>query len=65
MHYHVACDPNKKSSELTCVPYGQRGIPTAFVVDRKGRVVWLGHPMAGLGKVLQQILDRTYDMQKA
>jgi len=36
--------------------YGVRGIPHAFVIDRKGRILWKGHPMAGLEKEIERAL---------
>jgi thiol-disulfide isomerase/thioredoxin len=41
---------------------GAPGIPTAYVVDKTGAVVWIGHPMMGLDKVLDEVLAGTYDM---
>jgi thiol-disulfide isomerase/thioredoxin len=38
INYHVALDNG--SAEL----FEIRGYPTVFVVDRKGKVVWRGHP---------------------
>ncbi len=38
------------------------GIPTAFVIDQKGRVAWIGHPAAGLDRVIEQVLDGTFDI---
>ena len=44
---------------------GQNGIPTAFLVDPKGRIAWIGHPMTLEEKVLSQVISGTYDLQKA
>jgi len=41
---------------------GQNGIPTAFVVDRHGKIAWIGHPMALQESLLEQILADTFDM---
>lgn len=43
---------------------GQSGIPCAFVVDRSGRIAWVGHPLAGLDKVIEQLLAGTFNAQK-
>jgi thiol-disulfide isomerase/thioredoxin len=40
----------------------QPGIPTAFVVDQKGRVAWIGHPMDGLDEAVGQVIAGTYDI---
>jgi thiol-disulfide isomerase/thioredoxin len=42
---------------------GQSGIPTAFVVDQKGRLAWIGHPMAELDAVIEQLVAGTYDVE--
>jgi thiol-disulfide isomerase/thioredoxin/tetratricopeptide (TPR) repeat protein len=42
---------------------GQNGIPASFVIDQKGRIAWIGHPMA-LDKVLEQVVAGTWDIAK-
>lgn len=40
--------------------YSVKGYPTAFLVDREGRIVWSGHPAAletEAGALFQQLLD--------
>ena len=44
---------------------GQGGIPTAFVVDKQGKIAWIGHPMKLKEPLLEQILQGKYDLQKA
>ena len=44
---------------------GQNGIPTAFVVDKKGLVAWIGHPMAGLDKVLPKVINGEWNVAEA
>jgi thiol-disulfide isomerase/thioredoxin len=39
--------------------YGVTGIPHAFLVDPEGKVVWTGHPMAGLDKAIEKALKDT------
>jgi len=60
MDYRVAMDPERKVSKGYMQAYQQRGIPTAFVVDSKGNVAWLGHPME-LDDVLEQVVAGTFD----
>jgi hypothetical protein len=45
MDYRVACDVNNSANKELMAKFGARGIPTAFIVDRNGRVVYNGHPM--------------------
>mgnify|MGYP006279453315 CR=1 FL=1 len=37
--------------------YGVTGIPTAFVVNQEGVVVWRGHPMGELDSVLEDLVS--------
>ncbi len=43
---------------------GVGGIPTAFVVDGRGRIANITHPMS-LDESLPQIIDGTWDLEKA
>jgi thiol-disulfide isomerase/thioredoxin len=65
MSYTVACDPSGKTQEAYMTAYNQNGIPTAFVVDKDGRVVWVGHPMANLEKTLDKLVAGTFDLAAA
>ncbi|MFO1460886.1 MAG: redoxin family protein [Verrucomicrobiota bacterium] len=70
MTYRVALDEKAGSekgrmAETWMEAAGQNGIPTAFLVDPKGRIAWIGHPMTLEEKVLSQVISGTYDLQKA
>ena len=43
---------------------GSNGIPTAMIVDQKGRLAWIGHPMSGMDEALEAIVAGSYDLQK-
>jgi thiol-disulfide isomerase/thioredoxin len=65
MDYSVAMDSqdgfmSKKWMEAA----GQNGIPAAFVVSQ-GKVVWIGHPMAGLEETLDEVIAGKFDIAKA
>ncbi|HPC96876.1 MAG TPA: TlpA disulfide reductase family protein [Sedimentisphaerales bacterium] len=60
MAYNVAVDTAGKVVDGYMAAFGQGGIPTAFVVDAAGKVVWLGHPMDNLDEVLDKVLAGTY-----
>lgn len=64
MDYRVAIDQNDKTSKAYMAAYGINGIPHAFVVDKSGRIIWHGHPMADLEKTLQAVVDGKYDLEK-
>ena len=61
MDYTVAIDQDFKTSEGYMEAYGIEGIPHAFIVDKMGRVAWVGHPMDGLDQTLELILAGKYD----
>lgn len=65
MDYVVAVDENKKTSAGYMEAFGQGGIPHSFIVDKEGRIVWHGHPMAGLDKAVAEVLAGTLDLNKA
>lgn len=41
--------------------YAQRGIPCAYIVDREGRVAWVGHPMS-MDEPLKQVVEGKFDL---
>lgn len=65
MNYVVALDSGKKTSQDYMGAFGQNGIPTAFIVDKEGRIAWVGHPMAGLDAAIEEIVAGTYDLVAA
>lgn len=64
MDYTVAIDAGK-TSEGYMQAFGINGIPHAFIVDKDGNIAWEGHPMAGLDKVLDEIIAGKYDLKTA
>jgi thiol-disulfide isomerase/thioredoxin len=60
MDYTVAIDSSGDVGKGYMRAFGQGGIPTAFIVDAKGKIVWLGHPLGDLDAVLDQVLAGTY-----
>lgn len=64
MDYTVAADgyEGTMAKEWMEAAEGQ-GIPTAFIVGGDGKVLWIGHPMAGLDKALDEILAGTYNLE--
>ncbi len=67
MAYRVAYDGDDGEMNTTWMHANNRtGIPAAFIVDKAGKVAWIGHPMdAGLTTALDQILAGTYDLPAA
>ncbi len=62
MDYHVAIDGVDGTMGKTWMEAaGQDGIPTAFVVDRAGKIAWIGHPMMGLDEVVGKMIAGGFD----
>ena len=70
MTYRVALDDKEgnekgKMAETWMAAADQNGIPTAFLVDTKGLIAWIGHPMQLKEKVIEEVLAGKFDVQKA
>ncbi|MVT54121.1 redoxin family protein [Bradyrhizobium yuanmingense] len=67
LNYRIAFDYSGEMDKLWMEPSFSCGIPTSFVVDRDGRIAFIGHPRQ-LDGVLPKVLDgiwRTSDQAKA
>jgi thiol-disulfide isomerase/thioredoxin len=62
MTYRVALDdkqgdPEGKMAKTWMEAAGQNGIPCAFLVDTKGVIAWIGHPMQLKEQVIESVLS--------
>ncbi|MBR5691351.1 MAG: TlpA family protein disulfide reductase [Verrucomicrobia bacterium] len=64
MDYIVARDKDNATNKDYMRAYGQNGIPCAFIINKKGQVAWVGHPMT-MEEPLLQILQDKYDLEAA
>ncbi|MBX7246651.1 MAG: TlpA family protein disulfide reductase [Candidatus Sumerlaeaceae bacterium] len=64
MDYAVAVDNDRATDRAYMKAFGAEGIPTAFIVNKEGRIAWVGHPME-MDKPLAAIVAGTYDIAKA
>lgn len=69
MDYRVVMDDKSRSPEGSMAlgwmkAAGQTGIPCSMIVDQKGKIAWIGHPME-MSDVLDQVAAGTYDPVKA
>lgn len=65
MDYHVAMDTDDGfMAENWMKAASQNGIPAAFLVQN-GKIVWIGHPMGGLEKSLEEAGTGKIDLDKA
>jgi len=70
MTYRVALDDKGdgdpgKMAETWMAAAGRDGIPSAFLVDKKGLIAWIGHPMEMKESTLESVLDGKFDVQNA
>ncbi len=57
MAYTVAVDKEQKTTESYMGAFGLDSIPSAFLIDQQGKVVWFGHPQdEELEKHLERLL---------
>lgn len=61
MAYRIAEDVNNQIANSYMKPAGQNGIPAVFVIDQKGKIAWIGHPMDGLDGVVDEVLKGDFD----
>jgi len=67
MTYRVALDDRRRETNgIMAVTWmkaaDQNNIPTAFVINKQGRIAWIGHPMGLDEKILEEILADKYDI---
>lgn len=66
MNYSVAFGgDNAPMAKTWMEASGQSGIPAAFVVDKAGKIAWMGHPAADMDKVIEQVVNGTWDTKAA
>ncbi len=65
MDYHVARDTDDNHMATAWMAAAKRqGIPSSFIVDGTGTVVWVGHPMM-MEEPLQQVVDGTFNLEES
>lgn len=65
MDYHVAADnPKNVIADAWMKAASESGIPCSFIVDREGRIAWIGHP-AKMESALTQVIAGTFDVAGA
>ena len=64
MDYWVGEDVENKLGMSFMAAAQRNGIPTAFVIDKEGKVAWIGHPMDGLDRVVEDIVNDEFSLEK-
>src|SRR6267142_4879134 len=70
MTYRVALDDKSSDgkgqmAKTWMEAAGQNGIPSAFLVDTKGVIAWIGHPMQMKEATIEEVLAGNFDVKKA
>jgi thiol-disulfide isomerase/thioredoxin len=71
MTYRVALDTKTdekdrgRMAETWMAAAGRTGIPSAFLVDKQGKIAWIGHPMTLKEDVIEKVLAGNWDLKKA
>ena len=55
--YTLAVDDDDKTYDQFMGAFSVSGVPHVFIIGLQGRVLWEGHPMDDLDKILQQIMS--------
>ncbi|MGQ0553679.1 MAG: redoxin domain-containing protein [Planctomycetota bacterium] len=64
MDYLIAEDVDGKTAATFMTSTLSNGIPTAMIIDRAGKLAWLGHPMS-IDEPLAQVVAGTHDLMAA
>jgi len=59
--YNVGIDDDSYTTKLYMD--GVSGIPHAFIIGKKGTILWAGHPMNGLDQALDAIIKGKYNIK--
>ena len=62
MGYTVGWDKDGQTNTAYMKASKSRGIPTSFVIDQKGTIAWIGHPMQ-LDYVIDDVLAGKWDVK--
>ena len=65
LNFTIACDKDRRTFEAYMAGFGRESVPMAFVLNDRGKIVWHGHPLAGLEEVLEKILAGRFDPKAA
>jgi thiol-disulfide isomerase/thioredoxin len=72
MAYRVAVDvvPDKEKADQGAMAKNwmaaaeRNGIPTAFIINKEGKIAWIGHPME-MDKPLEKVVSGSWDLKVA
>lgn len=66
MGYRVAFDELSFTWQAYMEAAGQSGIPCAFIIDKEGRIAWIGHPaMPEFEETIEAVVSDAFDLKAA
>jgi tetratricopeptide (TPR) repeat protein len=65
LRYAVTEDVENRFADLYMAATGTRGLPTFMLVDREGRLAWVGEPGEEFETTLVEVLDGSFDLPAA
>lgn len=60
--YSLTTDPDRSVHESYMEAANQNGIPTAFIVGKKGLIEWIGHP-GNMDEPLEKVVNDSWDRE--
>lgn len=65
IRYHVAVDGPDKNLERDWLTTGNRvGVPYVFVIDRNGKITWIGNSVKAIPQVIEKIRSNDYSIER-
>jgi len=61
MTYNVCIDDKNAMGNSWLKAAGQNGIPSSFIIDREGKIAWIGHPYY-MEPILEKVVDGTFNL---
>jgi len=65
LSYSLAIDRDDATADALLTASRSSGLPTTMIVDRRGRVAWVGPPDDGFDRSLEAIVSGSYDIDTA
>ena len=65
LSYSIAIDSDNAVADTFMPPTRSTGLPNTILIDRRGRLVWVGAPGDGLEDALEAVVEGEYDIATA
>jgi len=63
--FSLAIDVDDSAADALMKTTHSTGLPNTMIVDRRGRLAWVGAPSEGFEESLQAVVDRDYNIESA